>query len=210
MKLTFKRKVLALLITITASISGLVACQPKLTPEADCNFVMSSQIQRVSWKGQFPVKIYISPEVPTELRESVRIAASQWNYKFNKEAIVIYESDNVPATAKKDGVNAIYWQKTWDEAKPEEQARTTILWKGDTITEADILVNAKNHQFSAFGKLEPHKVDFTSLMVHELGHVLGLQHVEGEPSVMQAKLADSTERIVPTETDVNSLKCEYN
>lgn len=210
MNLTFKRKALALVITIMGSVAGLVACQPKLTPEADCNFVMSSQIQRVSWKGKFPVKLYISPDVPTELRESIRIAASQWNYKLNKEALVIYESDNIPLDANKDGINAIYWEKTWDTGKPEEQARTTILWKGDTINEADVLVNAKDHQFSAFGKLEPHKVDFTSLMVHELGHVLGLQHVAGEPSVMQARLADSTERIVPTETDVNSLKCEYN
>lgn len=209
MQILLKHKGLALLILISVSLSGLIACQPKLQPEADCNFVMSSEIQRVSWKGKFPVKLYISSGVPIELRESIRIAASQWNYKLNKEALVIYESDNIPVEPQKDGVNVIYWRTDWS-GKPEEQAKTTIHWKGDVINEADVLVNAKDHQYTPFGSLEPHKVDFTSLMVHELGHVLGLQHVQGQPSVMAANLADSTERIVPTETDVNSLKCEYN
>lgn len=205
---SLKLKAMALLILISAM--GLVACQPKLDPEADCNFVMSSEIQRVSWKGRFPVDIYIASNVPTEFRESIRLAASRWNRELNKEALIIKESDNIPQTPTKDKVNAIYWQNTWDDGKPSEQARTTIYWKGDMINEADVLVNAKNHQFSQFGVLEPAKVDFTSLMVHELGHVLGLQHVNGEPSVMNPTLALNSERVNPTATDVNSLKCEYN
>ena len=209
MALTKKFKAMALSILIASSV-GLVACQPKLDPEADCNFVMSSQIQRVSWKGKFPVKLYISQDVPIELRESIRIAASQWNYKLNKEALLIYEADNIPQSPEKDGVNGIYWQTSWNDGKATEQARTTIFWKGDTINEADVLVNAKDHMFSSFGSLEPSKIDFTSLMVHELGHVLGLQHVQSEPSVMAPTLSQSTARIVPTELDVNSLKCEYN
>jgi len=209
MRKSLKLKALALSIIIAISV-GLIACQPKLEPENDCNFVMSSQIQRVSWKGNFPIKLYISPDIPIELRESIRIAASQWNYKLSKEAIVILESDNIPATPNKDGVNGIYWMTTWVDGKTTEQARTTIHWKGDVIHEADVLVNAQNHTFSAFGALEPSKIDFTSLMVHEFGHVLGLQHVQASPSVMAPTLAQSTQRLVPTETDLNSLKCEYN
>jgi hypothetical protein len=209
MKLSPKLKAIALSIIIASSV-GLIGCQPKLAPESDCNFVMSSQIQRVSWKGNLPIKLYISPDVPAELRESVRIAASQWNYKLSKEAIVVLESDNIPLAPEKDGVNVIYWQTTWADDKTSEQARTTIHWKGDVISEADVLVNAKDHTYSAFGALEPTKIDFTSLMVHELGHVLGLQHVQSSPSVMAPTLAQSTQRIVPTETDLNSLKCEYN
>lgn len=209
MKRTLKFKALALSILIT-SAAALIACQPKLEPENDCNFVMSSQIQRVSWKNQFPIKLYIADTVPTELRESVRIAASQWNYKLSKEAIVVLESDNIPKAANKDGVNVIYWIPDWTDGKTTEQARTTIHWKGDMISEADVLINAEDHTFSAFGALEPTKIDFTSLMVHELGHVLGLQHVQESPSVMAPTLAQSTQRIIPTETDLNSLKCEYN
>ncbi len=204
-----KLRTLVLSILIASSVA-LVACQPKLQPEEDCNFVMSSDIQRVSWKNKLPVKLYISPAVPTELRESIRIAASKWNLEIGKEALLIYESDNIPSTVQKDGINVIYWEESWSSGKASEQARTTITWRGDTINEADILVNAKDHKFSAFGEIAPGKIDFTSLMVHELGHVLGLQHVSGEPSVMAPTLAENTPRLTIEEVDVNSLKCEYN
>lgn len=200
----------SLLVILVMSSLALVACQPKLVPEEDCNFVMSSEIQRVSWKANLPVKMYISPEVPIELRQAVRIAASKWNLEIGKEALIIYENDSTPTKAVKDGTNIISWETAWNPNKPSEQARTTITWRGDTINEADILVNAKNHQFSAFGEINPNKIDFTALMVHELGHVLGLQHVTGEPSVMNPTLALNTPRIDIENVDADSLKCEYN
>lgn len=209
MKLPFRLRTLVLSILIVSTV-GLVACQPKLKPEEDCNFVMSSEIQRVSWKDKTPIKLYISSEVPIELRESVRIAASKWNLQIGKEALLIYESDNTPTDAVKDGINIISWETAWNPNKPSEQARTTITWRGDTISEADILVNAKNHQYSAFGERDPNKIDFTALMVHELGHVLGLQHVTGEPSVMAPTLALNEPRINIQQVDADSLKCEYN
>lgn len=200
----------SLLAILILSSAVLVACQPKLTPEEDCNFVMSSEIQRVSWKANLPVRMFISPEVPVELRQAVRVAASKWNLEIGKEAILVFESDDTPVDAIKDGINVISWEETWNPNKPTEQARTTITWRGDTINEADILVNAKNHKFSAFGEINPNKIDFTALMVHELGHVLGLQHVTGEPSVMNPTLALNTARVDIEEVDSESLKCEYN
>lgn len=206
----WKKRFLWFFIVLMMSAFSFMACQPKLAPEKDCNFVMSSQIQRVSWKTKLPVKLYISEGVPQELRESIRIAASQWNYKIGQEAIFISESDNVPSTPGLDGVNAIYWQTTWDPNKADEQARTTIHWRGDIINEADILVNAKDHQFSPFLDLTPQKIDFTSLMVHEMGHLLGLQHIQGVISVMNPTLALNTSRYTPYDVDMESIKCEYN
>jgi hypothetical protein len=205
-----KKQVLFFILMVTVSLTGFIACQPKLAPQSDCNFVMSAQIQRVSWKTNLPVKLYISPGIPQELREGIRIAASQWNFKIGKEAISIMESDNTPQSPSQDGVNAIYWQTTWETNRQNEQARTTIHWKGDIINEADILVNAKDHQFTPFGQLEPDKIDFTSLMVHEMGHLLGLQHIPDIPSVMNPTLALDTQRFVPYDVDVKSVKCEYN
>jgi len=78
-----------------------------------------------------------------------------------------------------------------------EQARTTIYWKGSSIDEADVRVNAHDFHYSIDDITPQDKVDFESLIIHEMGHVLGLQHIEkGHRSVMEALLAsgDSTRR----------------
>jgi hypothetical protein len=187
-----------------------IACQPKMKPEEDCNFVMSSHVQRVSWKNDLPVIMYIHASVPSEYKESLRLAAAQWNYKLGKTFFSIQDGlESLPAESSKDGLNVIYWKNSWEPSRSSEQARTTIHWRGDKIIEADINVNAKNNVFAAFGEIAPGKVDFVSLMVHELGHVLGLQHIQGEESVMNPTLAQNIQRSEPTQTDLNSLKCEY-
>ncbi len=200
-----------LLLILVMAFGGIfTACQPKMKPESDCNFVMSGQVQRVSWKAKLPVTLYISSSVPMEYRETIRIAAAQWNYKMNKVAFIIQDSDLVADNPAKDNTSVIYWRTSWDDEHRNEQARTTIHWRGDQITEADMSINAEDNQFTAFGELAPGKVDFTSLIVHELGHVMGLQHIQGQESVMAPTLAQNIERSNPYEVDLNSLKCEYN
>lgn len=53
--------------------------------------------------------------------------------------------------------------------------------------------------------------NFEALMLHELGHFLGLKHKELSPavSVMETYLAANTNRIVLSDADKKNLKCEY-
>ncbi len=53
------------------------------------------------------------------------------------------------------------------------------------------------------------KVNFEALMIHELGHVLGLKHKDADNSVMATYLATQTERVDLAETDEKALQCEY-
>jgi hypothetical protein len=52
-------------------------------------------------------------------------------------------------------------------------------------------------------------VDFESLVLHELGHVLGLAHTATIGSVMVPSLASGYVRRMPSVTDIQALKCEY-
>lgn len=204
----FRGLILLVLLFLTGFV--FIACQPKMKAEEDCNFVMSSQVQRVSWKNDLPVTMYIHSSVPSEYKESIRLAAAQWNYKLGKTFFMIQDGlESLNAESSKDSLNVIYWKNTWEASRSNEQARTTIHWRGDKIIEADLNVNAKDNVFASFGEIAPGKVDFVSLMVHELGHVMGLQHIQGEESVMNPTLAQNTQRAEPSETDLNSLKCEY-
>jgi hypothetical protein len=222
-RLTQKLSLLSMALFVFAS------CGPKLEPQKACNFVQNSQIQRVSWKGQVPVTMFIHESVPENLRGALLSAMSKWEYSVGKMLFKYGGVKNGPANAQKDNESVIYYFKDyWNPEKPSEQGRTTIYWAGDKITEADILINAKNFDYFTTSEYEvwsadrtgtykreweqfllKRPVNFESLLVHELGHVLGLGHIYKADSVMAETLEGGTLRVDPKEIDKDSLSCEY-
>lgn len=208
MKIKFYKRALLILPLLVAALF-IQACGRDVKPEPSCNFVQNSKLQRVSWRGRV-AKFYIHISVPQEYHAQIREAAQVWNSELGKEVISIESIVNGGSAPKQDGYNIIYWMNEWEENKRSEQARTTIYWSGSKIYEADIKINAKDHNFSVAANAVGGKVDFYSLMVHEFGHVLGLTHIhENKPSVMHAFLANGNTRRSLTETDLSSLRCEY-
>ncbi|MCB0357121.1 MAG: matrixin family metalloprotease, partial [Bdellovibrionales bacterium] len=208
MKVMQKKQLIIGLILISSTLL-LQACGRNIDPEPSCNFVQNSKLQRVSWKNK-SAKMYIHSSVPTKYHQTIRNAAKKWNDELGYTVISIEASVGGTSLPSKDGYNIIYWLTDWDSEKKSEQARTTIYWTGSKIYEADIRINAKNHKFSTTPETLNGHVDFYSLLVHEMGHVLGLAHVPQEKqSVMQAYLANGVERRKLTEVDQSSLKCEY-
>lgn len=209
MKYKAHRKYIVRLFLLALVASLIQACGVEIDPEPSCNFVQNSKLQRVSWKGQV-AKMYIHQSVPQEYHKTIKDAAEVWNKEVGYKIISIESVVNGSETPTQDGYNIIYWMKNWDTSKSVEQARTTIYWKGPYIYEADMRVNAKNHQYSVLTDTPGGQVDFHSLIVHEMGHVLGLAHVTPQtPSVMHAHLSNGLERRNLTKVDKSSLSCEY-
>ncbi len=201
----------ALIVVVVSLV--LQACG-KLAPELSCNMARNSQKQRVAWTdARLPVKLYIHNSVPRKHHEDLKKAVEFWNNKSNQELfeIVSFFTDG-NSSPKRDGYNMISWKDTWESENSTEQARTQLNWSKTSLYEADIVVNDHNFDYATFDEeLKGKIVDFTSLMIHELGHVLGLAHNEDQSSVMNTKLAygedrQETENIV----DVKSLSCEYD
>lgn len=198
----------------SAATAVLVACGPKLQPQDSCNFVQNSQVQRVSWKGHLPISIWIHESVPAQFHPAVMRAMARWEYAIGRPVFKLGGIQKGEIATQRDNQNTIYWMNTWSAGKTAEQARTTIFWTDATIDEADIFVNASligEQQVFDFSATDPSssQVDFESLTLHELGHVLGLAHNTGERSVMNPNLASGLERRNVQGTDLNSLKCEY-
>lgn len=200
-------------IAITIVLPVMQACSRPLPPQESCNFVQNIEQQRVSWAGRMPVKLYLHSSVPQTAWDAIDRAVAEYNAKLGngKEVFrIVQRNFNGSARARKDGYSVIYWSDTWDPNKPNEQGRTVIYWSGSHIFEADLSINTSDfNYYMAFEGNFPGQVDLTSLMVHELGHVLGLAHTENHGSVMNTQLDYNQSRRELSAQDLANLRCEY-
>jgi len=197
---------------IIALAALLQACSRPLPPQESCNFVQNPELQRVSWKKNLPLKLYLHSSVPSEAYAAIDRAIKEYNDKLGGgEEIfrVVSRSQGGDMNPQRDGYSMIYWFKTWDAAKPTEQARTTIYWQGAEIFEADMRINAYNFRYYYGDDSSFSDVDLDSLVLHELGHALGLAHNQASGSVMNVTLDQGQDRRKLGTIDMSSLKCEY-
>ena len=212
---------------------GLQACGD-VNPEESCGFVRNGQQQRVSWASS-PVRVYVHKSVPQERWQDIQFAADHWNAVAAMPIIQIVSFGvDGNLNPKKDGFNLVTWHTHWDttvdanndgeaDNSKTEQGRTTIHWSKSRIYESDIIVNA-DPRFFRYGAANlpgEHKVvDLASLMIHEFGHMLGLEHNEDHDSVMNSELDYGEKRGYTLDdnlnmhtdiraVDINSMACEY-
>ena len=180
--------------------------------EDSCGFVQNSYGQRVSWKGQTPVSLQIHPSVPTEFDPAILEAASTWEDAAGQKLFHIQRVYNTPTSQEpqKDAGNFIYALLEWDQSLSSQQAVTNIYWRQSQINEADIKINLKNYDYALSDQSSPHQIHLKSLLVHELGHFLGLKHQTTVPSVMWTVLLTGVNRSALTEADKASLRCGYS
>ncbi len=186
-----------------------VACTPKFESQPDCNFVQNAFGERVSWKKNIPVTMMVHQSVPEEYHEAIRSSLRVWNNSMSRTVFVWGGLIRGPLKPRQDGLSVIYWMDTWESNLGNEQGRTSIYWVGDEVKEADIRVNAKDFKYFWDKPTDPKQVNVESLMIHELGHVLGLKHNDGESSVMATYLASGTTRNDVSMPDISSMSCEY-
>jgi len=209
-------------ILLSLTLLALCACQkaPTLGPgnqdslasaaEADCGFVQNSYGQRVSWKKNIPVTLEIHKSYPPEYEDVLKRAAQHWNDAAGLTLFrFVNADDSVGDKVQKDAVNTVHWMRDWPESQKNLQALTNLYWRGNQLYESDIAIDNKYFNYFIEATSTPYDVHLESLLIHELGHVLGLKHRNTVPSVMWAVLNGAVKRDTLTAADRETIKCEY-
>lgn len=218
------------LISVLAVAALTPACGPQMVSEEPCDFVLSSDGQRVSWAHALPVVIHLHDSVPQAALPAFEAAFDQWNQQMGREMFQLGGWVSGAATPTGDRTNVIYWASNWEPNRETEQARTTLRWTGKKIVDADMKINGvymNNYGVNiSTATPSPYQLDLVSLVVHELGHVLGRGHGKSEindltdheysalvatlePSVMHAKLRQGVVRRTLSDYDRQMMACEY-
>lgn len=196
------------------------SCSPKR--QNDCGFVQNVYGQRISWKTKKPVKVYIHDTVPASLKPAIYRAAATWDSFANRKVFEISEDSSQIGSSPRDDKNAIYFLPEWESDKSSEQGRTSVYWAGDEIQEADIRINASDfsyydqnsqvlvgsYRLKKDGKSASDGYSFEALILHEMGHLLGLKHREGT-TVMATHLRPFDNRVQLDAADKEAVSCEY-
>lgn len=176
--------------------------------QASCGFLQNSYGQRVSWKQTSPVLFYIDAQFSADEEKAMISAAKKWELVVGRPLATFQRITGDVWAPSVDGRNTIYSLNDWPSSQANQQAVTNLYWASNHIVEADIKVNKKYFSYF-FDQTQSTAVHFESLMIHELGHALGLLHNSEAPTVMWPVLALGQVRDTISSKDQGNIECEY-
>ncbi len=168
-------------------------------------------IHAIGGWANLPIKFQTSTEMSNKQRAGLITAMKTWElavgrklFTFTGEDDRIGDSFNDLYSSLKDSVNGHYLDNNWAKTGKPEQVLATTIWDNtdvNTIGTADIRFNTNNYNIHDSLDSENLKltgvdtskevVDMESLALHEIGHLLGLAHMDAEKdkySIMNPKL----------------------
>jgi len=205
-------------ISIVVLIYG---CKPQEEQEVTTSVAYSSDSLPSRWSNSsiFPIHLNISNDFNQDESVAITNAANSWTLDEQKSSSDFFttSSENIDnkdnLASYEDNLFGIYKVYNWPESLPGTALAVTQingLQKSSyiEITHADILLN---YDFFSFTTDSSWGYDLQTVLVHEMGHFLGLYHESSslEESVMYPTISRYHDNHAPKQNDKEKLASKY-
>lgn len=187
-----------LVLSCLCDSSALRADPGSNSTETPPAWLVGDVILTVTGSGPLPAEVLVA---------TTTASSEEWATVASAPHLSIDHDPDHEAAPVLDGVNAVFFvQDGWPGHEGQLALTYTHVAEGQ-ILEADLALNAQHHLFTVetlnptSAGPGPTRFDLQNLLTHELGHVLGLPHLEAEEASM-------FESINPGETKKRDLEAE--
>lgn len=145
--------------------------------------------------SNIPINFQFGKDLNVDQKIQFLTAIKTWEWAVGKQLFAYTGTHPITGdnfedlySSLKDGVNGQYLDANWTKTKKPTYVLATTIWNNQsdytTIAKADIRFNQQHYVIGNSLYVEPEDdrqvVDMQSLALHELGHFLGLAHVDVE------------------------------
>ena len=183
-----------------------------------------SDLEHNRWRlSDFPLVVEVPVDFYEEYEDEFISAAAVWNNALKdklKTDVILFSPTNIPntqwqdkQTSLKDNIFGFYSiNDIWKLSDSNTLAITSFSFFDsiNLMVHADFMFNFHNHSFSKNPTFS--EFDFQSVLIHEIGHFLGLKHVSREndnASVMNPFISSGTQKRVLSEKDLELINFVY-
>lgn len=169
--------------------------------------------------SKLPLNIVAPESMRKEMEEVLISACNTWNKGAKRKLLTYsfedYDPDNFLPKKERVDLHRIYFVKNWSKiADKDYLAQTMSRMVGSTMKRSTIVFNG-NYNFY-FQRLRGEKsiavyqYDAEAVLLHELGHLLGLDHSSSTDAIMRTDFTNGQKIGQLSSSDIAEIKKRYN
>lgn len=183
-------------------------------------YLLSSDCRPLSWGRHLPIDLSYGTSMTEDARQAFDEAIRVWNGALGSPVLrVVNRSTSDPIGSENDPhahIIGIRSGANWSQCDQsvmicgtKDEPAKTVYHYSEFLVDADIMLN---QDFALSFQYDPAKYDLTSIALHELGHVLGLDHDnESAPqiSIMNSSISEGMVRHL-SDRDIQKVRTLYS